>query len=34
MLFVLLDCQPLSISGKLLKEDLGCGAACVPPSDN
>lgn len=35
MLFVLLDCQPLSItSGKLLKEYLGCGVVCVPPSDN
>lgn len=32
--FVLLDCQPLSINGKLLKEDLGRGAAYVPSSDN
>lgn len=32
--FVLLDCQPLSINGKVLKEDLGRGAAYVPSSDN
>ncbi|KAK2613828.1 hypothetical protein N8I77_000707 [Diaporthe amygdali] len=32
--FVLVDCQPLSINGKLLKEDLGRGAAYVPSSDN
>lgn len=31
---VLLDCQPLSINGKLLKVDLGRGAAYVPSSDN
>lgn len=32
--FVLLDCQPLIINGKPLKEDLGRGAAYVPSSDN
>jgi len=34
MLFVLQDCQKLTLSGKELKEDLGRGVAGLPPSGN
>ena len=34
MLFVLQDCQKLTLSGKELKEDLGRGVEGLPPSGN
>jgi hypothetical protein len=34
MLFVLQDCQKLSLGGKYLKEDLGRGVQGLPPSGN
>lgn len=34
IIFLLVDCLPLSIDGKLLKEDLGRGASFIPHSDN
>lgn len=34
MIFVLIDCKPLEIDGKTLKEDLGRGTAFIPPSEN
>jgi hypothetical protein len=34
IIFVLLDCEPLTLGGKQLKEDLGRGASFVPASGN
>jgi quercetin dioxygenase-like cupin family protein len=34
MLFVLQDCQELTLGGKPLKEDLGRGTKGLPPSGN
>lgn len=34
ILFVLLDCEPLQINGKTLKEDLGRGVDFIPASGN
>jgi quercetin dioxygenase-like cupin family protein len=34
MIFVLQDCQPLTVAGQHLKEDLGHGTAGLPPSGN
>lgn len=34
IVFVLMDCKPLNLGGQTLKEDLGWGAAFVPPSGN
>lgn len=34
MVFVLQDCQPLTVRGNALKEDLGRGAEGLPPSGN
>lgn len=34
VLFVLMDCEPLTHDGQTLKEDLGTGAAFVPASGN
>lgn len=34
ILFVLIDCAPLKIDGKMMKEDLGRGSSYLPPSGN
>ncbi|OAP60709.1 hypothetical protein AYL99_05711 [Fonsecaea erecta] len=34
MIFVLQDCKPLEIGGKVMKEDLGDGVEGLPPSGN
>jgi len=34
MIFVLQDCQPLTVAGNRLKEDLGEGRSNLPPSGN
>jgi quercetin dioxygenase-like cupin family protein len=34
MLFVLIDCQPITVNGKRFKEDLGNADGHVPPSGN
>ena len=34
ILFVLVDCLPLKIDGRVMGEDLGSGASYLPPSDN
>lgn len=34
MMFVLQDCKPLEVGGKVMKEDLGVGEGIIPPSGN